>query len=173
MAVGRCLPRALSAGRTRHTPVLRAVPSPGFPHGALQMTKGDPGQNLLPSAGPKQQHPGGMGAAASEQGWCQPPAGSWGGSGDAHAAQHHQEPAQHQQGAGSPNRGRALLGIGDAEGFHRVAQPLAHPADRQQAVPDHDAGAGAARGGHRGQALPLVLLGVEGLRRLQDGRLVP
>lgn len=71
-----------------------------------------------------------------------------------------------------PAPGRSQLGLGEAQSLHGTAQALAHPANSQQAVPDHDAGAGAARGGHGRQVLPLVLLGVEGLCGLQDGRLV-
>jgi len=149
---------------------------------------------LLPSAGLVQQHAGGSGAAALAAGSCPPRLQSNTGFSSQPAkpscrapraagvmlpqARCCREPpsttttaAGSTQGQG-PRRGGSQLGLREAESLHGTAQALAHPADGQQAVPHHNAGAGAARGGHGRQALPLVLLGVEGLCRLQDSGLV-
>lgn len=164
--------------------MLRAVPSSRLPRRALKTTGGDNWRRplakvLLPSMGLERQHPGGRGTAAPapEQGranllgslaaWVllTQPQRCW------------ELPTTITVAAGGsegqgPVPGRSQLGVSETQGLHGTAQALAHPANSQQAVPDHDAGAGAARGGHGRQALPLVLLWVEGLCRLQDGRLV-
>lgn len=167
------IPRVLPAGR-RHT---TSTAGSSFTWPSLQSSqdscRGPLASVLLPSVQLELQHPGGRGAAALApgQGWlqavpsCQAPRAAWA----VVTKQHHH--CCRQQRAG-PWPGRRQLGLREAQSLHCTAQALAHSTNGQQTVPDHDAGAGAAWGGHGGEALPLVLLGVEGLCRVQDRWLV-
>lgn len=59
--------------------------------------------------------------------------------------------------------GPVQLGVRDTQGFHCIAQTLVDAPHSQEAVLDHDAGAGAAGRGHGREHLPLVLPWVERL----------
>lgn len=69
--------------------------------------------------------------------------------------------------------GPGQLGIRHTQGFYRVTQTLVDAPHSQEAVLDHNAGAGTAGCGHGREHLPLVLRGMERLCRLQDSGLVP